>query len=55
MNITTRKGEVDNFKIKIIHFVIDSNDKSVVEYSYTKVQKIIVIISERTAFQQKRG
>ena len=51
MNIALWKGTVDNFKIEIINFVIDTNYEFVINNKDIKIQEGVLFVIACTAFE----
>ena len=51
MDITVWEGITNNFKIEVIHFVVNTSNKFIVYNSNIKIQKVVTLITRSTAFQ----
>ena len=51
MDITVWEGITSNFKIEVIHFMVNTSNKFVVYNSNIEIQKVVTLITTSTAFQ----
>ena len=51
MDITVRKREINNFKVKIVHLVVYTHDETLCMYPNAKVKEIIIMIAELALLQ----
>ena len=50
MNVAAGERKTDHFKIKIVDFMVDTNDKSTINYTNVQVQKMVIMVAEITFF-----
>ena len=51
MDITVWEGITNNFKIEVIHFMVNTSNKFTVYNSNVEIQKVVTLITTSTAFQ----
>ena len=51
MDITVWEGITNNFKIEVIHFMVNTSNKFTVYNSNIEIQKVVTLITTSTAFQ----
>ena len=51
MDITVWEGITNNFKIEVIHFMVNTSNKFTVYNSNVEIQKVVTLITTNTAFQ----
>ena len=51
MDITVWEGITNNFKIEVIHFMVNTNNTFTVYNSNVEIQKVVTLTTTSTAFQ----
>ena len=51
MDITVWEGITNNFKIEVIHFMVNTSNKFTVYNSNIEIQKVVTLITTSTAVQ----